>query len=390
VILICGCFSQVDELYDQTLTKIAFGSCNRQSISQDWQRQVMEIDPQLWLWLGDAVYSDYRMFFPFLFRARPTDQYKELIDNYKNSAEYSLFRETIPNIIGVWDDHDYGINDGDGSFAYKYQNQKHFLDFLDVKENSPRRTRNGLYSSYTFGKDDKSITFILLDVRFFRTDEDILGSEQWQWLEKQLKNTKSRINIIGSGIQMLPGDKFVQEKWIYYPGNLDRLIFLIAKYKVPGTILMSGDVHMGEMMVANCSDIGYPLYEITSSGLTHSVRSQVPFISPSTIGKYYRSSLTTYLTYDKNFGSIDIDWNEPVSITLNLHNVSNNGLITFKQKIFINDLKYKKDIFQKENCIVKTDIALYSALFFVRVIYTSLIIIIFMILYCCCCCKKKK
>src|SRR5690349_9301980 len=108
--------------------------------------------------------------------------------------------EAIPNIIGVWDDHDYGINDGDGYFKDKLFTREILLDFLDVKENSPRRKREGLYSSYTFGKDDKTVTILLLDVRYFRNESDILGPEQWKWLEEQLKNTKSRINIIGSGI----------------------------------------------------------------------------------------------------------------------------------------------------------------------------------------------
>ena len=34
-------------------------------------------------------------------------------------------------IIGVWDDHDYGINDGNKDFYKKDEMRKIFLDFVD-------------------------------------------------------------------------------------------------------------------------------------------------------------------------------------------------------------------------------------------------------------------
>lgn len=45
-----------------------------------------------------------------------------------------------------------------------------------------------------------------------------------------------------------------------------------------GVIFLSGDVHYAEKMKVdvNCSDLGYPVYEFTSSGLTHSCDANVP------------------------------------------------------------------------------------------------------------------
>jgi alkaline phosphatase D len=42
-------------------------------------------------------------------------------------------------IIGVWDDHDYGINDGGQEFHQKHEIRKMFLDAIDEPLDTPRR-----------------------------------------------------------------------------------------------------------------------------------------------------------------------------------------------------------------------------------------------------------
>ncbi len=68
----------------------------------------------------------------------------------------------------MWDDHDFGENNGD-----KYQSKKgifrsHFLDFLDEPEGTPRRTENttGIYQDYLITHGNITIHIILMDVRF--------------------------------------------------------------------------------------------------------------------------------------------------------------------------------------------------------------------------------
>jgi alkaline phosphatase D len=45
----------------------------------------------------------------------------------------------IKRVIGVWDDHDYGINDADSNFEDKIRNRDIFLDFLDEPADTDRR-----------------------------------------------------------------------------------------------------------------------------------------------------------------------------------------------------------------------------------------------------------
>ena len=43
-------------------------------------------------------------------------------------------------IVGIWDDHDYGIDNADKTFKYKDVMKEHFLTFIDEPLDSIRRT----------------------------------------------------------------------------------------------------------------------------------------------------------------------------------------------------------------------------------------------------------
>ena len=39
-------------------------------------------------------------------------------------------------IVGIWDDHDYGLNDGDETNPFKNFQKQLYLDYLDEPDNS--------------------------------------------------------------------------------------------------------------------------------------------------------------------------------------------------------------------------------------------------------------
>jgi len=82
------------------LQTITFGSCNKENEPQPFWK------PDLWIWLGDNIYADTGD--DKVFRAK----YNQQLSN-KN---YAKFVSQIP-IIGIWDDHDYGVNNGGRFFA---------------------------------------------------------------------------------------------------------------------------------------------------------------------------------------------------------------------------------------------------------------------------------
>ena len=73
-------------------------------------------------------------------------------------------------MIGIWDDHDYGINDGGQDFKLKDQVRNMFLDFLDEPNDSIRRMdRNStIHQNYIImdKKNNFKVNIILLDNRF--------------------------------------------------------------------------------------------------------------------------------------------------------------------------------------------------------------------------------
>ena len=66
------------------------------------------------------------------------DYILERLEMTKNAAGYSKLAEKA-QIIGVWDDHDFGTNDGGGSFQFKKRNRDLWLDFIGEPSDTERR-----------------------------------------------------------------------------------------------------------------------------------------------------------------------------------------------------------------------------------------------------------
>ena len=87
-----------------------------------------------------------------------------------------LRRSNRTKIIGVWDDNDYGVNDGGKDSPIKVDQKQIFLDYLDEPPTSPRRLRGdeiGIYEDYLLKLSPQiSIRIILFDVRYNKVVED--------------------------------------------------------------------------------------------------------------------------------------------------------------------------------------------------------------------------
>lgn len=287
----------------QTLQTIAFGSCNNQGKNQEMWNHVVVNKPDLWIWLGDNIYAD-------------TQNPQVMADKYsmlKNNMNYRRLLACAP-VIGIWDDHDYGWNDAGKEFGMKQQSERLLLDFLDVPKDAPARSRDGIYQSFVFGEEGKKVKIILLDTRYFRDnvertigknkkyipneEGDILGEAQWAWLEKELTNSDAQINIIASGFQIIAKEHRF-EKWSNFPKARTRLFTLLQKIKPAMPILMSGDRHIAELSRTTLTGLEQPLFEITSSGLTHTWKKERKEANQNRVGD---------LIIKKNFGLLKIDW----------------------------------------------------------------------------------
>jgi alkaline phosphatase D len=287
--------------YGQPLEVIAFGSCNRDELPQPVWPAVTELEPDLWIWAGDNIYADWyqpegKKVKYKVNRAWITKRYAAQF----NQPDYAAFREQTP-ILGTWDDHDYGKNNGVGDYALKEVSRDLALSFMEVPLSDPRWTRPGLYGSYDFGPDGRRTRVILMDNRYFATSpkangSTLLGAAQKDWLEEQVRESDADLHIIVSGSQFI-SDKHRWDSWGKYPHERKWLIDLIRKYERKA-IFITGDRHIHE--ISAILDKGHhPIVDITSSGLTHSWEKFPGEENPYRIGKVHTGL---------GFGQIRIDW----------------------------------------------------------------------------------
>lgn len=254
---------------------IAFGSCNKSELKNLLWDDVVALEPDIWIWGGDNIYAD-------------TNDMEQLRGDYatQNAVPgYKKLKKHIP-VIGTWDDHDYGLNDGGVEFEAKRGSQAEFLDFMGVPQDSPRRLQEGVYTSHDYQLPFGNIKVIVLDTRYFRTaltpDMDtnkrtkpnpygqgtVLGEAQWNWLEATLKDSKANFNVIVSSIQFLSNEHGF-ECWGNFPHEVDRLKKLIVDSRAKGVLFLSGDRHISEFSKSKVDELEYPIIDFTSSGLTH-------------------------------------------------------------------------------------------------------------------------
>lgn len=293
---------------EEPVSRIAFGSCYKPEKSTPLWGKVAEFDPQVWLWLGDNVYVDFidGKYIKTNLSPRAFEQgYARL---GKSEAVDVLGKLPRDHVMATWDDHDYGLNDAGKGWGRKREAKKAFAKFWggDVAE-------DGVYSSRDFGPEGKRVRVILLDTRFNRDDPgpaaDMLGAKQWKWLEEQLHRPGAGLVVIGSSIQVLAQEHRF-EKWGNFPKAKDRLFQTIRDSGARGVIFISGDRHNGEISCQKDTVVGYPLYDVTSSGLTE-VSSLRVDPNPLRVGDLLNA---------QNFGVIQVDWSLPdPEVSLELH-----------------------------------------------------------------------
>jgi hypothetical protein len=247
-----------------------------------------------------------------------------------------------------------------------------------------------IFHTFVIGESPAAIRFILLDTRSYRDphwirsigeykfipfsaliaaglrlvatifgyglghDGDVLGNEQWQWLETILdKSThvstpdqsdqaqeedhgfvQADFHVIVSSVQVFTSNPVV-ESWGHYPLAKRRLVDLFQKYDPSGLVFLSGDIHASEISTAQVQRSSRDVspsslfsstsastpshwYEVTSSGLTHTCRDNfiTKPICPVMMEMFpsHRSEKEKYFM-ERNFGVIRSFVSQPLTET---------------------------------------------------------------------------
>ena len=299
-------FSQSDNSFI-----LGMGSCLAQDSDQVeiWSSLERENLTEFFF-LGDNIYGD-----------KKNGSLENIQSAYKKQSE------NLPNwlkqieINAIWDDHDYGINDGGGDYKNKVQAQKLFLDFWKIKESDRRSSKEGVYFSRDVIVNNKIIKIVGLDTRYFRSPlegdkrsrtptqdktKTMLGVDQWSWLENQLLGDMD-VLILASSVQIIATNHGF-EKWGNFPHERERLLKLLGELKKP-VVMLSGDRHKaGLYKVGN-------LYEITSSSLNKPLPTWLSLYWDST-NKETDEFLVGEMFYEPNYGILKIEEGNTIELEL--------------------------------------------------------------------------
>eukprot|EP00536_Pseudo-nitzschia_multiseries_P000983 jgi/Psemu1/317474/estExt_fgenesh1_pm.C_120011 len=192
------------------------------------------------------------------------------------------------------------------------------------------------HSNNNDSNSEQSVAIFVLDVRSNKTpwakelfaldpEGDFLGEDQWKWFETAIGRSKAQVNIVVSGIQVLAPwfyDVNKVENWSGFPKAQHRLYQTLLQPNVRAPILFSGDIHMAQFLRKDCRkrvptfetgrdgddsetdtdavkdtshhrSIIRPLYEVTSSGMTHSWSANAPYC-----GRPNKSKLCTFYPFN--------------------------------------------------------------------------------------------
>ena len=294
-------------LNSQETYKIALGSCLHQDHPAPIWDAVKDNNIDSFFFLGDNIYGDVPSGLPWKLK-RSYDKQKKVLPSWLMSKQIHV----------IWDDHDYGKNDGGGSYRFKEYAQDLYIDFWDIPDNDPRANREGIYYQQLQNINGLRVLFVGLDTRYFRSnieekddvylpnlepDATFLGDKQWEWLKDTLKQEHDLL-IMASSIQVLATEHRF-EKWSNIPSERNKLLTLLESLD-SRVIVVSGDRHRAGLYQYN------DITEITASSLNR------PTYSEET------DSLLLGKTYtENNFGLISI---EKDIVEISVINVDNKTL----------------------------------------------------------------
>ena len=301
--------------------KYGLGSCLDQEFEQNIWSSIQKENIDGFIFLGDNVYGDL-----------PSGKLTKMEKAY--AMQKTMLPKWLMNekdILAIWDDHDFGLNDGGGDYPLKDDAKKMFLNFWNIPSEDSRRNRKGIYFKKTKEIEGLKVELIGLDTRYFRSklkgkknaykqnkdlEATVLGQDQWVWLEASIFNSNADIILLLSSIQIL-ATNHPYEKWDNFPLERQRLLLLIANASKSKTIIaVSGDRHRAGIYQNE------NFVEITASSM-NKPGSKFAETDPLLLGE----------TYPKmNFGTLNIEPNKN-KVTVSI--LDENGLTLNSKSINI-------------------------------------------------------
>ena len=282
-------------------------------------------NPDFMLWLGDNTYLrevDWNSRTGFLHRYTHTRSLPELQPLLASTHHYA-----------IWDDHDFGPNNADRSFALKETASEIFKLFWG-NPNYDIINKGGITGSFQWA----DLEFFLLDNRYYRTSNnnftgkrEMLGKHQIDWLINALASSNAPFKFVAVGGQVLNSEA-MYENYAIFAEERKYLLQKIREAEIEGIIFLDGDRHHTGLSRMQESNEVYPLYDLTCSSLTAGTNNNKEKLN------VYRLEET--LVGQHNFGLLNVSGprkNRVLTITI----FDTKGKELWNREIKAADLKYK-------------------------------------------------
>lgn len=220
--------------------RVAFASCASTGSNSPVFDAIRGLAPDLFLHMGDLHYEDIGRNAPERFRRA----YDKVLASPRQSA---MFR-AMP-LVYVWDDHDFGPNNADGTSPSK---PAAFAVYREVVPHYRLGTPDNLSLNHAFSIG--RVRFIVTDTRSSRAPGDLpdasrrtmLGATQLAWLEQELKASVGHALVVWvNTVPWITRQKGHTDGWERYGLERQRLADLIAGLGLSRRMVMlSGDAHM--------------------------------------------------------------------------------------------------------------------------------------------------
>jgi alkaline phosphatase D len=217
-------------------TRLAFSSCVGRSgfmTAAIWADMSARTRFDLLLMLGDNHYAD---------STAPEPQRRAYYD-HRSALGYAEITRRVPT-YAIWDDHDYGPNDSDGTAQGKEISLQTFQQFW-ANPSYGLPDDPGVYFKFSRGEID----FFMLDNRYHRSPnrapddgtKTMLGTKQLAWLKRELLASRAKVKFIASGSEWAPHSHL--DSWSSFARERDEIFGFLREHDLPGVIFLSGDRH---------------------------------------------------------------------------------------------------------------------------------------------------
>lgn len=216
-------------------------------------------NPEYLLLIGDNVFTDAAS--PTTVQVTDPDIiWQRYVDmRFSNPL---FFKEKLIPIHAIWNDHDYGVQNGDENFSHKKESKDIFETFY-AQEIATENWTKGRGVGGLLNLGDFNLYF--LDSRSFRSNHPEgkhLGLDQTAWFYSKLRE-EANPSLIIKGDQFFGGYHRFESFEGNHPQDFTQFVDELKKISTP-FVFLSGDRKMSEIMQFPRSLFGRPSFEMTS------------------------------------------------------------------------------------------------------------------------------